>query len=151
MLWPLWPLWPFPTLLTYPDFQIIYYCLYTVKFSCILFTSQAQNKTKQQHTLHDDLQSHCMHVEVDCRSDCGSARCLDQKVWTRTERTFGAQCTPPVHLAAFETIQQQEHRDTGPRAGRHSLIVSPCSSPLKLLPHIPGAPKLRPLRPPSDT
>jgi hypothetical protein len=62
-----------------------------------------------------------------------------------------AQCTSPAHLAAFGTIQQQEHRDTRPRAGQHSMCVSPCSSPLKLLPHIPGAPNCshpaRPLTP----
>jgi len=34
-----------PTVWTYSDFQIIYYCLYTVMFSYIVFMSHAQNKT----------------------------------------------------------------------------------------------------------
>ena len=145
----IWNVRAVPNCVNLSNFQIIYYGLYTVKLNCIVFTSQAQNKTKQQqHTLHDDLQSHCMHVEVDFRNDCGSARCLDQKLWTRRERTFCTQCTSPAHLGAFGTIQQQEHRDTRPRAGQNSLFVSPCSSPLKLLPHIPGAPNCRhPARP----
>jgi hypothetical protein len=97
-------------------------------------STKQQQQQQQQHTLHDDLQSHCMHVEVIVAV---------QNLWTRTARTFCAQCTSPVHLAAFGTIQQQEYRHTRPRAGQQSLFVSPCSSPLKLLPHIPGAPNCR--------
>jgi len=93
--------------------------------------------------LHDDFQRRCVYCEVACRIDCGSARCLDQKLWTRTERRFCVQCASPVHLATFGTIHQDEHRDSRQRAGQHSLLVSPCSSPLKLRLHIPGAPNCR--------